>query len=79
VLVGRVEARSPRVSRDAAARADYRERVRDTVAETFETYNPAAPVVFGVDFGHTAPVVPVPVGGVARIDPGERTIAFDLH
>jgi muramoyltetrapeptide carboxypeptidase LdcA involved in peptidoglycan recycling len=79
VLVGRVEARSHLVTVDAAARADYRERVRDTVAETVEAYNPAAPVVFGVDFGHTAPVVPVPVGGVARIDPGERTIAFDLH
>jgi muramoyltetrapeptide carboxypeptidase LdcA involved in peptidoglycan recycling len=76
VLVGRAKARNPFEDPGPEARAEYRERQRETVADVLTEYNPDAPVVFDVDFGHTAPVVPVPVGGTAEIDPATETIAF---
>lgn len=47
--------------------ADQWEVVRSVVAE----YNPGAPVVFGVDFGHTRPQTVIPCGGSVVVD-GER-------
>lgn len=78
VLVGRIKARSHREHRSAAERATYRERVRDTMADVLTDYNPTAPLVFGVDFGHTSPIVPVPIGATARVDPAAETVAFEL-
>ena len=77
VLVGRAMARNHLDDPGPEARAEYRERQRETITEVLAEYNPDAPVVFDLDFGHTAPVVPVPVGGVAEIDPERETVAFD--
>ncbi|RBI61037.1 LD-carboxypeptidase [halophilic archaeon] len=76
VLVGRAKARSLDVERSPEERAAYRERQRETVAEVVAEYNPDAPVVFDLDFGHTAPVAPVPVGGEVTVDPAEERIEF---
>lgn len=78
VLVGRVKARSHRVDRSKAECAAHREQVRDAVEDVVTEYNSTAPIVFGVDFGHTNPIVPVPIGGVATVDPASERIAFDL-
>ncbi|WP_128476697.1 S66 peptidase family protein [Halorussus pelagicus] len=74
VLVGRPKARNPFEDPGPKDRADYRENQREAIAEVVAEYNPDAPVVFGVDFGHTAPVVPMPVGGRVEIDPVGETI-----
>ncbi|WP_232820491.1 hypothetical protein [Halorussus litoreus] len=76
VLVGRAKARSPFEDLGSEARAEYRERQRETVVEVVGEYNPDAPVVLDVDFGHTAPVVPVPVGGRVEIDPERERIVL---
>ena len=76
VLVGRAKARNLFEDPGPEERREYRERQRETIAEVVGEYNPDAPVVFDVDFGHTAPVVPVPVGGTVEIDPEEGRIAF---
>ena len=76
VLVGRAKARSLEVDRSPEEREAYRQRQRDTVAEVVTEYNPDAPVVFDLDFGHTAPVAPVPVGGEVTVDPGAERIEF---
>ncbi|MFB6081422.1 MAG: S66 peptidase family protein [Halanaeroarchaeum sp.] len=76
VLVGRPKARSHDVNRTAAERADYRERQRDAIESVVATYDPSTPLVFGVDFGHTNPVVPIPIGARVRIDPTEERIVF---
>jgi len=34
-------------------------------------------MVFDLDFGHTNPTAPVPVGGRVRVDPGRETIGFE--
>ncbi|WP_158058178.1 S66 family peptidase [Halorussus halophilus] len=75
-LVGRAKARSPFEARGPEAREKYRREQREAIVDTFEEYNPGAPLVFDVDFGHTAPVVPIPVGGTARIDPDAERIEF---
>jgi muramoyltetrapeptide carboxypeptidase LdcA involved in peptidoglycan recycling len=74
VVVGRIPGRSfvnepPREEREA-----YRERVSQAIIEQVERYNPAAPVVFGLDWGHTTPIAPLPVGGRMTVDPEERTV-----
>lgn len=75
-LVGRAKARSPFEDPGPEARAEYRRNQREAIMDLFAEYNPGAPLVFDVEFGHTAPVVPVPVGGTVRIEPGAERIEF---
>jgi len=75
VLVGRAKARSPHEDPGSEARAEYRRNQRETIAEVVGEYNPDAPVVFDVEFGHTAPIAAVPIGGTVEIDPESETIA----
>lgn len=77
VLVGRAKARSLDVKRRPEERAAYRERQRDAIADLVSEYNPDAPVVLDLDFGHTAPTAPVPVGGEVTVAPGSERILFE--
>lgn len=72
LLVGRPE--TP--TRDPAERERYRTVQRRAIARTVDAYAPELTVVFDVDVGHTAPVLPLPLGAPAVVDPGERTIRF---
>lgn len=77
VLVGRVPGRSfheepPRAERDA-----YRTRVYEAIIEQVERYNPDAPVVLGLDWGHTTPIAPLPMGSPVTVDPERETIAVE--
>jgi muramoyltetrapeptide carboxypeptidase LdcA involved in peptidoglycan recycling len=76
VIVGRAKARALHVSRGPEARQAYRRRQRETIETVVGEYNPDAPIVFDVDVGHTAPDVPVPIGGRAILDPDAESIAF---
>jgi muramoyltetrapeptide carboxypeptidase LdcA involved in peptidoglycan recycling len=76
VLVGRPPARSFLAEPPAEERERYRARQRETVTEWVRRYNPDAPLVFGLDFGHTNPVAPLPVGGRVRVDADARRIGF---
>ncbi|WP_230198653.1 hypothetical protein [Halopiger djelfimassiliensis] len=40
-------------------------------------YNSTAPIVCSVDFGHTNPIVPVPIGAMATVDPQNNHIEFE--
>jgi muramoyltetrapeptide carboxypeptidase LdcA involved in peptidoglycan recycling len=77
VLVGRAKARNPFEDPGPKARAEYRENQRETIADVLSEYNPDAPVVFDVDFGHTAPNLAVPIGGRVEIDPERSRISFE--
>ena len=76
VLVGRAKARDPFSDPGPEARAEYRENQREAMVDVIGEYNPDAPVVLDFDVGHTHPVVSVPVGGRAVIDPSAARIAF---
>jgi muramoyltetrapeptide carboxypeptidase LdcA involved in peptidoglycan recycling len=77
VLVGRIPGRSHLENPPPEERAAYRERVRERVVEWVGRYNPDAPVVLGLDWGHTNPVAPLPVGGQVSVDPGGGSVVFE--
>ncbi len=77
VLVGRAKARSRENARKADERAAYRERQREAITDLVTEYNPDAPVVFDLDFGHTAPIAPIPVGGNVTVDSKTEQITFE--
>ncbi|GAB2612680.1 LD-carboxypeptidase [Paractinoplanes abujensis] len=58
----------------AGERARYREDQRAAVLKALAVYNPSAMVVFGIDFGHTAPQWILPYGGRMTVDGPNRTI-----
>lgn len=74
VLVGRPPTRShvsgpPRGDREA-----YRDQFYDQVAAWIGRYNPEAPVVMGLDWGHTTPIAPLPVGREVDVDPQRERV-----
>lgn len=74
VLLGRPPTRSYLDEPPAEERTRYRERLYDAVVEWVERYNPDAPVVCGLDWGHTNPVAPLPIGREAEIDPATERV-----
>ncbi|AEH37846.1 S66 family peptidase [Halopiger xanaduensis] len=77
VLVGRPAARSHLEDRPAERREQYRTQQREAIEGVFAEYNPAAPIAFDVDFGHTWPTTPIPIGGRVEIDPRAETVRFE--
>jgi len=76
VVVGRPQTRSRDDQRSDEERTSYREDQRAAIREWVREYNPQAPVVSGLDFGHTNPSAPVPIGGRIEVDTDERSIRF---
>jgi len=76
VLVGRPQTRNRFEDPGPEAREEYRREQRETIERLVRRYNPAAPIVFDLDFGHTNPTIPLPVGGQAVVDPAARSIRF---
>ncbi|AFZ74304.1 S66 family peptidase [Natronobacterium gregoryi] len=77
VLVGRPASRSHLEDRPPERRERYREQQRDAITGSFAEYNPDAPIVFDVDFGHTWPTTPIPIGSRVEIEPEAATIRFE--
>ena len=77
VLVARPATETWQQSRTDDERERYRSLQREAVREQVERYAPDAPIVFDLDFGHTNPTAPIPVGGHVEIDPEKRQIAFE--
>jgi muramoyltetrapeptide carboxypeptidase LdcA involved in peptidoglycan recycling len=76
VLVGRPKARDPFSDPGPEARREYRETQYEVVTRAMAEYNPDAPVVCGIDAGHTHPSAPLPVGGRCVVDPETERVAF---
>ncbi|QLH79753.1 LD-carboxypeptidase [Halosimplex rubrum] len=76
VLVGRPQTRSREDRRSDEERTAYREAQRAAVGEWVRGYNPDTPLVFDLEFGHTNPTAPVPMGGTVAIDTDERSVRF---
>jgi muramoyltetrapeptide carboxypeptidase LdcA involved in peptidoglycan recycling len=75
LLVGRPRAHNPASPRDRAF-DDYRTAISDHVETQLARYAPETTAVFDVDFGHTSPVFPLPLGATARLEPAAGTITF---
>ena len=76
VLVGRPQTRTHEHDPGTGARQTYREQQRATVRAVVRRYNPEAVVVCGLDFGHTSPVAPLPIGDRVSVDPAAGSVVF---
>jgi muramoyltetrapeptide carboxypeptidase LdcA involved in peptidoglycan recycling len=75
VVVGRPKTRH-REPRSDEERQTYRRTQREAILETCRTYRPEVPILFDLDFGHTDPQLPVPIGGHVELDPATETVVF---
>jgi muramoyltetrapeptide carboxypeptidase LdcA involved in peptidoglycan recycling len=75
VLVGRAKAWDRTRQTTLEQREAYAHAQREAVLRACERYNPAATIVFDVDFGHTDPQLIIPYGGLVRVDGRARTIS----
>ena len=74
LLVGRPKAWNFSQPNPPEWRKNYRREQRAAMLETFRLFNPSAPVVQNLDFGHTDPQVPLPNGGRVQLDARRRRI-----
>ena len=74
IVMGTAKASVFSAPRPIEERTRYREEQRAAVLRAVETYNPAALVVFGVDFGHTDPQWVLPYGGQVTVDGPARAV-----
>jgi muramoyltetrapeptide carboxypeptidase LdcA involved in peptidoglycan recycling len=75
IVVGRPKTRH-RDPRSEAIRSAYRTDQRDAIRAVSRTYNPGVPILFDLDFAHTDPQIPLPIGGTVRLDPSAETVSF---
>jgi muramoyltetrapeptide carboxypeptidase LdcA involved in peptidoglycan recycling len=73
LLVGRPE--TPKGP--LAKRNSFRREQRRTIKHVCDEYTSDLPIVFDLDFGHTAPILPLPLGSDVTIDTGDQTIVFE--
>jgi muramoyltetrapeptide carboxypeptidase LdcA involved in peptidoglycan recycling len=76
VLVGRPQTRHRFDDQTDDERMEYRRDQHDAIRSLLDRYNSEATAVFDLDFGHTNPTVPVPIGGQVEVDPATETINF---
>lgn len=74
VLVGRAKAWEHGMEHKKEAREQYRRKQQEVILSTIRKYNSEIPVVQNMDFGHTAPQIPIPSGQKIRIDGSEQRI-----
>lgn len=74
VLVARPKAWSFEQPTGPDERAVYVDAQRAAVLRALAEYNPSAPVVLGIDFGHCDPQLVLPIGGEITLDPSTRRI-----
>jgi muramoyltetrapeptide carboxypeptidase LdcA involved in peptidoglycan recycling len=56
---------------------EYKRAQREVVLQTVRRYNPTAPIVQNLDFGHTAPTLCIPYGGEVEIKSDSRSITVE--
>jgi muramoyltetrapeptide carboxypeptidase LdcA involved in peptidoglycan recycling len=56
----------------------YREEQRKAILKEFRKYNPAAPVVQNLDFGHSNPQICLPYGRRIKVEPQSREIKVEF-
>ncbi len=74
VLVGRPQTRSHEHDPGEAGRRAYREQQWEAMRDGIREYNSDSILVGDLDFGHTNPTVPLPIGDLVRVDPAAKEI-----
>ncbi len=68
VLVGRAKAWEFNKQTSTEEKLKYTRTQQETILKAVRTYNQSIPVIQNMNFGHTDPQVPMPYGGMVRID-----------
>ena len=76
LLVGRPQTRRRGEDPGPSARRTYRREQRAGILAMLERYNPDATAVLDLEFGHTNPTAPIPIGGRVEVDPGAEVVRF---
>lgn len=74
VIVGRAKARHNNKEPSKEEREEFREKQKQVIRERVDEYAEGTPVIFNFDFGHTDPIIPLPIGGEVKIDTESREI-----
>lgn len=75
VLIGRPKSWEFDKPNTDEQKAEYKKQQRDTILETVRVYNSTVPVVQNLDFGHSSPQIPMPIGRKMKIDPITKKIS----
>jgi muramoyltetrapeptide carboxypeptidase LdcA involved in peptidoglycan recycling len=75
LIIGRPKTRHHR-DPGREEREQYRAEQKQSIKKAVKRYSPGTPVVFDLDFGHTQPLSPLPVGGTVNIDFEREQINF---
>ncbi len=74
VLVGRPKSWEYDKQKNPDERKEYRKEQRETTIQIIRMYNKTAPILQNMDFGHTEPQIPLPYGGMVRIDSRSKKV-----
>ena len=77
VVVGRPPTRSFLEEPPQDERQQYREQLYETIVAEVSRYNSDIPLVLGLDWGHTTPIAPLPLGAEMTISPAEERITVN--
>jgi muramoyltetrapeptide carboxypeptidase LdcA involved in peptidoglycan recycling len=75
VLVGRPKAWEFDKQNGPEEKEQYRSTQREAILRVVRKYNPDAPVIQNMNFGHTDPQIPLPYGRTVRVDSARRIFA----
>lgn len=75
VMVGRAKAESLGEHKTEDEKEVFRSAQREEIINAMTEYNPEAPIIFDMDFGHTDPIFIVPHGSMIHIDGVNKTVA----
>ncbi len=78
VLMGRAKAWEFEQQNSAEQKKAYRDEQYEAIIRAVRDYNPTAPVIQNVDFGHTDPQIALPYGKRVRIDATSKKIAAEF-
>lgn len=76
IIVGMTKARSHLEEPSKDEREEYRKNQRESIKKWAEVYNSDLPILFNLNFGHTDPIIPMPIGGEIEIRPENKEIEF---
>ncbi len=74
VVIGRPKAWEFDKQNTDEQKVEYKKQQRDTILDIVRKYNSTIPIVQNLDFGHTAPQIPMPMGKLMKIKVGEKKI-----
>lgn len=78
VIVGLQKARHRERKPSRRERENYRENQRKVIKQQVEEYTDSIPVVFNLNFGHSDPIKPLPIGGKIEIDTDKKQVHLPM-